>query len=479
MKLEFSDLHNNIFNSNKMLTIIKAVAGSGKTTTMLELARRNPSRKYIYITYNKSSALDVRKKATNNVISSTFHSIAAQKYLNTYRHKLKNNINIKDVLKAISLKINRENIGLAKAIIENINEFQNSGYYNIKDVIKPIKDFDKSTVTIYTEIVWESMLNPNYDMPITHDTYLKIFHLNKDIINGLNIIFDEAQDASNVMIDILTNQMIINRTNIFVVGDENQSIYQFRYSNNAMMTFQSLRVEKNIFYLNKSYRFGKNIADISNLILSLKGVDANIIGVGGRDIIVRKIADGNKMAIIARTNETVLEMAIKTVDAGKSLSFVGGFDSYNMSNLIDIENLYLGRRKKISNQDILDYPSFTEFEKIAFTTQDYSTLKLISIVKTYAGKVGDKINLILKSIVDQSDADVILTNAHKSKGLEFDNVFLCNDFRCYYDRNNIKLQKTKDYDEEINLLYVASTRAKKRLRANKSLEQLLNNKKEP
>ena len=61
-------------------------------------------------------------------------------------------------------------------------------------------------------------------------------------------------------------------------------------------------------------------------------------------------------------------------------------------------------------------------------------------------------------------ADVVLTTAHKSKGLEFDNVVLCGDFppihECHRDEIDID-------EEEVNLLYVASTRAKFNLVMNK------------
>ena len=477
MEYQFSDLHFKIFESKKQLNIIKAVAGSGKTTTMIELAKRNKSKKYIYITYNTSAANDVSSKGIPNIFASTFHSIAAKKYLPMYRDKIKDKITIKDVLKTISLKINPENVLIARAVLETINKFQNSDCLKIRDVVKRNLKIPRDTIILYSEIVWSCMIGVDFDMPCTHDTYLKLFHLNKDIIDGLNIIFDEAQDASNVMIAILTHQMIVNKTTLFVVGDENQSIYQFRYSNDAIKAFQSLRFEKEIFYLNKSYRFGENISNLANDVLRLKGIDSSIIGSGGTDLLVKKIGVGKKVAIIARKNETVFEMAIKTADSGKKMFFIGGFDSYSMSNLSDIENLYLGKRGKIVSQDVRDFKSYNDFEKMAFSTQDFTMMKLCSIVRSYAGKIDLKIKLIKSNIVNNVfDAEVILTNAHKSKGLEFDNVYLCNDFKSYYDKNGNKLAITPNHNEELNLLYVALTRAKKRLRVNKTLEQIIKNK---
>lgn len=77
-----------------------------------------------------------------------------------------------------------------------------------------------------------------------------------------------------------------------------------------------------------------------------------------------------------------------------------------------------------------------------------------------------KISYELKAIKDRTvkkeqDADLILTTAHKSKGLEWDSVTILKGF--------IDLTKDDVEQEEINLLYVAITRAKKRLNSRTTL----------
>lgn len=478
MSIVIEDNHNRIFNSKKSLNVIKAVAGSGKTTTMLEMARRNPSKKYIYISYNRATANEIKGKAPSNVFSYTFHSIAARKYLNDYKDKYTKKINVKDVLDLFGLKISKENVLLARAIIERINFFQNSSFKDINDVQIKYENVDNDTLKMYSSIFWDSMIDKESSVPIFDDTYLKLFHLNEDTIDGLNIIFDEAQDASDVMVEILKNQLLKEK-NLYVVGDENQSIYGFRYANNAMSQFESMYVDKEVHVLDKTYRFGSEIARAANSIIELKGKQNFVRVVGSadrKDILVKKISNSQKMAIISRKNETLLDISIKASDIGKSMFFVGGFDSYDMSRLIDLEHFYFSRKRNVKSIDILDYGSFKELEKVSFLSQDYSMMKLISIVKSYAGKIENKIEQIKSKIVPIEYADIVLTNAHKSKGLEFDNVFLCNDFKCFFDKNGNLLKNGENFNEELNLLYVAATRARKRLRVNTSLEQILNKK---
>jgi superfamily I DNA/RNA helicase len=86
-------------------------------------------------------------------------------------------------------------------------------------------------------------------------------------------------------------------------------------------------------------------------------------------------------------------------------------------------------------------------------------------------------------------AEVTLSTTHKAKGLEWDNVRLSDDFsELYYeqiDEDMVRTRKlreatrerTKDekyiHSEEVNLLYVAATRAKLRLQPTNDLRKLL------
>lgn len=77
-----------IKNGNNV--ICDAVAGSGKTTTILWLAKKLPSMKIIQITYNKQLKIEVREKVKQNQINNveihTYHSLAV-KYYNRSAHE--------------------------------------------------------------------------------------------------------------------------------------------------------------------------------------------------------------------------------------------------------------------------------------------------------------------------------------------------------------------------------------------------------
>src|ERR1700759_1226569 len=59
---------------------INAVAGSGKTTTLIEYARARPAEKILYLAFNKTVRLEAEKKfaekGISNVKIDTAHSLA-------------------------------------------------------------------------------------------------------------------------------------------------------------------------------------------------------------------------------------------------------------------------------------------------------------------------------------------------------------------------------------------------------------------
>lgn len=71
---------------------------------------------------------------------------------------------------------------------------------------------------------------------------------------------------------------------------------------------------------------------------------------------------------------------------------------------------------------------------------------------------------------DQSKADVTVSTVHRSKGLEWDVVMLEEDFPDIFDTEKINGEKLVD---ELNLLYVGATRAKKVLVINMIVEVII------
>ena len=67
--------------------IVDAVAGSGKSTTVLSIARELPHKKILQLTYNSSLRTEIKEKVKHNELTNltihTYHSLAVRHYLTT------------------------------------------------------------------------------------------------------------------------------------------------------------------------------------------------------------------------------------------------------------------------------------------------------------------------------------------------------------------------------------------------------------
>ncbi len=119
-----------------------------------------------------------------------------------------------------------------------------------------------------------------------------------------------------------------------------------------------------------------------------------------------------------------------------------------------------------------------ELEDYIDKTEDVQLSMMLEIIKEY----GNEIPQIIKAIKDKhvpndqkEKAEMVFSTIHRCKGMEYDAVELVNDFmtedkliKLLKDKNGEEINYTK-LNEEINLLYVAVTRSKNRLRIPESL----------
>ena len=279
--------------------------------------------------------------------------------------------------------------------------------------------------------------------PISHDIYLKLWSLAGEQLGYDYIMLDEAQDTNGAVIYAMEQQ----RCQKIIVGDSHQQIYSFRGAVNAMEQMGAVFKGS----LSTSYRYGVNLGHLaSEFLYKQKGVPARINGFGGVTTVISKepVPYINLDAVLCRNNGTVLSVAIDLLDAGMKpkMLFRDGTAGFKKRLSAIHELLTVGRTWQHS-----DYRNFgSKQEFIDYLESDLAgdDLTLYKIIQKYT------LNRLYQ-ILDQSSRAktgvVVVTTAHKSKGLEWDRVKLANDF------------PENPEGEEANLLYVALTRAKRLL----------------
>lgn len=459
---------------------VNAVAGSGKTTTLVEYARKRPNKKILYLVFNKSVKLEAIEKFERNQIENvkveTAHSLAYKKIVSN-KYKLTSSYKTSEIVDILSL-LPIAGTNSEYVVANHINRFVS---YFCNSTAQKLSELDYTSIitektakifanTYYTYIYENTRLflskMDKGEIPIIHDFYLKKYQLSNPVLDYDYILFDEGQDASPVMLDVFLKQ----RATKVIVGDSFQQIYGWRYAINSL-----LNTDFQPYELTQSFRFRDDIANLGKKIIQQKKYlelpnKAKIFGKGTCN-------DKSSKATLSRSNVGLLIRAIEYVDKNPNhdIHFEGGFHSYTYAeegtSLYDVLNLKNGKRDKIRDTLLKKMKDTDELEKYIEQTSDAQLAMLLQIVNLYNNEIYSYIH-DFKNLETQNrnEAKMIFSTVHKAKGMEYDMVTLNSDFLNEEDLvQKIEEYKIKEIDyvqklnEEINLLYVAVTRAKNKL----------------
>jgi F-box protein, helicase, 18 len=467
--------------------MVEAGAGTGKTFTLIEKARRLPPKaRALYICFSNKAAAEARQKlsreAINNTRACTVHALAGEKKKMLERAgKFQTKITVKDIQKHGG----PQGPG-AWWVLETINAFCQSDKDQILSEHVP-RPTGRETPTQLeatrreAQKTWENMANPNHPAPASYDHYLKMFAMEKPMLGYDYIFLDEAQDSNPLTLALVKTQTPFTRT--ILIGDSRQAIYGWRGAHNAMESWQPTFQ----LPLRESFRFGKQIAQCANVLLDCFFPGSKPIRGHSKVDAVGPIDPKTKHTLIARTNACLFEQALGMLEQGKTYHFVGtssheGWNptnAYRLSDALDVHHLWRGDKTRVRNPHIKAFDNYAELEKAAAGQGgkgDKELESLCRIVKKHKNRLPERIAAIISQAKGPKEADILLVTAHRAKGLEWPLVRLADDFTdLVIEGDPTKGQTpgrrlaTPEEDcetEEINLLYVALTRACQRVEPN-------------
>ena len=266
------------FKSINNHTLVLASPGSGKTSV---LTRRIGYLLDIGIKENEIVAFTFTKKAANemkarvykmlddkNIDSiSTFHSYCFS-WLKTYNYNTKYIIIDEEETEHI-LKDIIEKYNIHKTIIEAYKII--TSVKNEMEIFSPTYFEQKENLILYYE--YEKILQSQNkldfdDMNLKMLSLLKQDNTFKELVsNNLKyILVDECQDLNKVQYSIIKE--IGHNANIFMVGDPDQSIYEWRGSDIKIIETFISDYYPDIIYLNQNYRSYSKIVEYSNKLIS-------------------------------------------------------------------------------------------------------------------------------------------------------------------------------------------------------------------
>lgn len=453
--VSYSDEQLQVITSNEPRIVCRAFAGGGKTTMAIGFAAARPREPWLYLCLNKANAEEAKKRFGPNVTAATTHSVA-WRALGMRKDRIAERWNPMVLMDQLRLRTPRE-AGVAMRIL---NAYFCSGERDISDLhaeeARAALDLSPGEVmngVAHAALAWARMNDSSSGFRMPHDAYLKMFALSAPKLDYAGIIFDEFQDANPVTLQVVLGQRGLK---LLGIGDPYQNIYGFRGSVNAI---EQLEQTASAYNLTRTWRFGPRIAGVANHLLhELRGEKQSIVGMG-KD---QDWGIPRQETILTRTNIKLFQIAAPM--RGEGVHWVGGCEKYRLGLIEDAYRLYSRQYSAIEDAILRRrFGSWADYVDYAEAANDGEARILVKVIEEFTHGIPDLVHEIrANEVKEPGDAAMVLSTAHSSKGLEFDRVRIGDDFEVL-DKAEAALAAGTPEDlptQDVNLLYVAITRAR-------------------
>lgn len=298
------------------------------------------------------------------------------------------------------------------------------------------------------------------------------------------LVIDEAQDMDESEFALISALMKTNEDmRIIAVGDDDQNIYEFRGSNSKYLKQLINEFGANKYEMIENYRSASNIVAISNKFISIikhrmKDIPCESVFEKNGLVRINRFASENmeesivedfikdnnegKTCFLTNTNEESLKILGILNKKGKRAKLIQSIDGFRLYNLLEIryflkvidKNLY----SPVISEDIWNNSKRLVFNKFKDSSCFENVKNLIKdFEKIYATKYRTDLEEFIKEsnyedFYDDNDKEIVyVSTIHKSKGREFDNVYIM-----------LKNEQLLN-DASRRKIYVGMTRAKNEL----------------
>ncbi len=419
-------------------------------------------------------------------------------------HQIKGSVLLDSIIYLFALYQKSIDLELSREFVEK----------NLKaSMVWPWSDAGFAESEIVIDYVWEKTLTywnrvtdlDDFVFPLGHDSYLKIWQISQPILDFDVIIFDEAQDADPVMVNIVEKQSAIK----LWVGDTQQQIYAWRGAVNTLAVVKAASQGS----ITVTQRFGAPIDAIANAFLAplaAREIKPNpeiqsVVEYRGR-VSETEVSQMDPVELeLFRTNLSLLNRFISLTNKGVKVQVLADLEmlSLRLEGLLDIAKgtppEFAAFAHFLDFEDLVTYVNrqMTRAKRNPFASQPNwfpdVLLLLRHVLETSYGLLvyrptdevmlaqwENLLNAIERANKASGPAECTLATAHKAKGLTCDEVWVHDCFceNSLYDSpqsveeavsqmKEIYASELKasiaEIEEEQRLCYVAVTRARRRL----------------
>lgn len=446
--------------------LISALAGAAKTSTLVLIAEALPKVEMLCLAFNKRIATEMQQRLPTNCKAMTLNSLGHRAWMDAVGTRLvlndkKNYEILRDLVDKIEDPEDKKAAFDKFAdILRAVASGKTAGYVPDHPAFKKAKPLmrdeeyfewlDEEPSDLEWYLIRETSIRSmkralkgeiDFDDQLLMPTVFFAFFPRYPLV-----LVDETQDLSALNHAMLRK---IVRKRLIAVGDECQSIYGFRGAHQDSMNRIKKEFSMTELTLSISFRCPTSVVEEARWRAphmkwpewAKPGEVRRLTKWGVDDI-------PDEAAIICRNNAPLFNMAIKLLRNGRYPQLIG----------MDIGKSLLKHMKKLGPADT---PQGELFEKIAAwqeTKEKKSRnrgsvrdqAECMRIFARQGRNLGEAIAYAEHLL--QRHGPIQLMTGHKSKGLEFDHVFIL-------DKELVRMGEAQDR----NLMYVMQTRAKQTL----------------
>lgn len=452
---------------------VEAVAGSGKTTTIVEALKRIPTKltpdsltsaSVVFLAFNKNIAETLKTRCPSHVQCSTFHSLGFRALKTVLPANGKNTkVDGRKVSKLVFAECEYGDpdtnaiiklVSLLKGTTDEPNEVRMEELATNFDVLLEDR---KAAFRVAANVLAKSNADLNV---IDFDDMLYLPLLLGASFSPQDWVFvDEAQDTNSVQIEILTR---LRPKRLVAVGDPHQAIYGFRGAHSDSMSRIAERFQCKSLPLSVSYRCPQSIvlkaqAYVKHILFhdsAPLGEVKTLERYGPSDFPKGSLVLCRNTAPLVGLAYGLLQRDVPCKvlgrEIGKALtSLITKLRATSLTNLRE-ERLPFWYEREVQN-------ALAEGRSVERIEDQYQCLLFfIRSLDEDSQSVSDliaKIDLLFTD--DPKNPGVTCGTIHKAKGLEFPTVFFLDRSLCPSKFARLPWQQ----EQEKNLVYVAITRA--------------------
>lgn len=441
--------------------IVVARAGSGKTTTMVQGVQKARTHT-LCVAFGKEIADSMKPKLPPGAESSTLNAFGwsiCRKNLHKVRlHKYKTDAEVQKYVPRTdkanyykTLNPIKQIVGLLKAhFLTDLSQV---------DWLVDRFDIDDYTPEIrqLLERIYPALLADTATMDFDDQIFMPVY-LGLPVPPYKHVWVDEAQDLNNLQIEFLKR----TKARVMCVGDPQQAIYGFRGADPEAMSRLKSIFDCTELPLSICYRCSKAVVQEAQRFVpeieAWSGAKEGVV-----DSVTGEPWKPNDF-VICRTTAPLVSKCLATIRKGVK-AYVRGRDiGDKLSYFVD---KYSGCNDNMPAPEFLDIMERQVSESLKILADQNKNFQMDTLEDNRAtidclaescvtvSQIKGKIDEIFKPCKDS----VIFLTGHKAKGLETDNVYILRPDLMPHPKAKSDFQK----EQELNLQYVVTTRAKDKL----------------